>query len=449
MTYFDENEYNPNNSTFESGTEFGQESEANETESENASVQEATWHMEDAPDRRLNTDNGQPVQRQHKKEKRYVTVGGLVACLLAVFILAGCIGVGLGVYFSGQRGNEQVQNSDSPFISNVANGSEQDKTVVVNVSPDSTVYSDMSELATNCVKYVVGIKTESGSGSGVIISSDGYIVTNNHVVDGAATFAVYLQDGSQLAAELIGSDARTDIAVLKVEAQNLPAATLGNSSDISVGETVIAVGNPLGELLSSVTDGIISGVNREVTIDGLKMNLIQTNAAINPGNSGGGLFNMKGELIGIVNAKSMGIEVEGLGFAIPADIAKTIVKEIIEQGYVSGRPYLGVSLQNITIGYGGQNSNPFGGFFGFNFGTQYQQRVQVMSVEAGSAAQKGGVHVNDIILKFAGTDVTTTDEIYSLLNEYNAGDEVTITVQRGNETVELKIVLGERTSSGK
>ena len=184
-----------------------------------------------------------------------------------------------------------------------------------------------------------------GSGSGVIVTSDGYIVTNNHVVEGADAIKVHLEDGTEYPATLIGTDSYTDLAVIKIDATGLPAATLGNSGDMLVCDTVYAIGNPLGVLASSVSEGIISGLDRVIEIEGQEMTLMQTTAAVNPGNSGGGLFNSKGELIGIVNAKSSGTDVEGLGFAIPIDSAKQIIMDLIDLGYVSGRPYLGISMQ--------------------------------------------------------------------------------------------------------
>lgn len=372
------------------------------------------------------------------KNKRSVSFGALIACMMAIALFAGGIGAGLTYYVTqggSQNQGQQMAATNTPSPSGNIN---------LNYSSDNVIYNDLTELAGDCIKNVAGIETEAGSGSGVIITEDGYIVTNYHVISGYKNVAVYTQDGAKYDATLIGSDSRTDLAVLKIEATGLNAATLGNSVNINIGETVLAIGNPLGTLMSTVTDGIISGINREVTIDGHTMNLIQTNAAINPGNSGGGLFNTNGELIGVVNAKSMGVEVEGLGFAIPIDTAKSVINDLISQGYVSGRPYLGVSLQDIVIGYGGQQ-NPYNFFFGQ--GQQYENRVQVMSVEEGGAAATAGMQVNDIILSFEGTEIASKDDINSLLMEYKAGDTVIITVQRGNEEVDLTVTLGERTSS--
>ncbi len=210
-----------------------------------------------------------------------------------------------------------------------------------------TVVEIRTETTVNSVYY--GNYVESGAGSGVILSSDGLIVTCNHVIDGAETIRVVLTDGSVYEAEVYGSDSWSDLALLHIDANNLPYASLANSASgtdaysyMAVGETVIAIGNPLGELGGSVTSGIISALGRSVTVEGIPMKLMQIDASVNPGNSGGGLFNMEGHLIGIVSAKSTGEEIEGIGFAIPSSDVIPIVQSLYKQGYVSGRPFLGL-----------------------------------------------------------------------------------------------------------
>ncbi len=229
-----------------------------------------------------------------------------------------------------------------------------------NDGKDSIGKMTVEDVVANVKHSVVEITTETvstsrfmqqfvstGAGSGVIISKDGYIVTNNHVVENAQTIKIRLSNEEEYAATLIGKDQKTDIAILKIEASDLQPAVLGQSSSMLVGQTAIAIGNPLGELGGTVTTGIISALDREITIDGEVMSLLQTDSAINPGNSGGGLFNLYGELIGIVNAKSSGSEIEGLGFAIPIDIANIVVEQIIEYGYVRGRVDSGLVLVDI------------------------------------------------------------------------------------------------------
>jgi len=231
------------------------------------------------------------------------------------------------------------------YVSNSTSSNTSDE--ILDVSQTSTLTkaeTDLTQVAQKCKGSVVEIKTETmvrdrffgnyvskGAGSGVIISDKGYIITNYHVVDDATSIYVTLEDGDEYEAEYIGGDSRNDIAILKIEGKNFVVAKLGNSDKLIEGEDVIAIGNPLGELGGTVTEGIISSTSREITIDGVKMDLLQTSAAINPGNSGGGLFNMNGELIGVVNAKSSGSEIEGLGFAIPVNTAIQSAKRIIDR----------------------------------------------------------------------------------------------------------------------
>ena len=229
-----------------------------------------------------------------------------------------------------------------------------------------------NDAAVFCSKSVVAITTSSasysafygnyvtkGAGSGVLYAEqaddDGkvtgtYIVTNNHVIDGASEITVTLSDGTQYPAELVGTDSQTDVAVIYIPATDLKEslASLGESDSLLLGQTVLAIGNPLGELAGTVTDGIISCLEREIDIDGIKMNLLQTNAAVNPGNSGGGLFNLSGQMVGLVNAKSSGEGIEGLGFAIPVDTVKEIAGELMKNGYVTGRPKIGISGYEVT-----------------------------------------------------------------------------------------------------
>jgi len=406
----------------------------------------------------------------NNKKKKGVTIGQLIACLLVVALVSGGAGVFLAGYINNSKqppadtsGNSMIVDEPNKVISTPApaqsapaqdaGGSAQDK---FNVAPAAVGEDDAStNVVQNSMASVVGIymgagETEgddlfaqdTGSGSGVIITEDGYIATNHHVVNGIRNIHVYLQDGSKYAAELIGSDPYADLAIIKIDAEGLPAAMMGNSSGVSVGETVYAIGNPLGVFTSSVSRGIISGLDRTLDIEGVSMTLMQTDAAVNPGNSGGGLFNAKGELIGIVNAKTASVSVEGLGFAIPIDTARPIMADLIDLGYVTGRPYLGISMQDVSLRYG-NSYNPYDPF-NFYFNNSYVTRVQVMKVEEGGAAHQGGMLVNDIITALDGTEVTGTSKFSSLLYEYNVGDTVTITVLRGNESIDLSITLGQR-----
>ena len=240
--------------------------------------------------------------------------------------------------------------------STVSQGTSLEKQSVLNTGSSGENLS-VSEIAAKAMDSVVEINTAAtqrgqtvsvGAGSGVILTSDGYIVTNNHVVSGATQYTVRTRNGETYNAALIGTDAQTDLAVLKIEATGLTPATLGDSDKLTVGETAVAIGNPLGELGGTVTDGIISALAREVTIGGQSMTLLQTNAAINPGNSGGGLFNGAGELIGVVNAKSTGTDVEGLGFAIPINTAKPVIEDLMKNGFVQGRVTAGFETVDLT-----------------------------------------------------------------------------------------------------
>ena len=272
----------------------------------------------------------------------------------------------------------------------------------------------------------------SGAGSGVIIAKEGYIITNNHVIEGADTITVRTTDGTEYAATIIGADSTTDIAVLKIDAGEkvLTTALLGDS--LIVGEPVVAIGNPLGQLGGSVTDGIISALDRVIVIDGEKMTLLQHNAAVNPGNSGGGLFNSDGDLIGIVNAKSSGEDVEGIGFAIPINNAFDVVKQLIEYGYVRGRAYLGLELIDIQTA----------------FDAMYY-RVNAYGVYVVASEFTEDIKQGDRITALDGEEVNSYSSLKSLLAKKNVGDEVTVTVVRGGKIVDVRVVCREYEPSDK
>lgn len=302
----------------------------------------------------------------------------------------------------------------------------------------------ITDIANETMDSVVEIKTESvsthsffqqaivsGAGSGVILSKDGYIVTNHHVIDGASKITVTTRSGKSFEAKLIGSDSATDLAVLKIEAEDLQPAVLGDSSKLNVGDTAVAIGNPLGSLGGTVTSGIISALDREVTIDNQKMQLLQTNAAINPGNSGGGLFNANGELIGIVNAKSSGDSIEGLGFAIPINRAKEIINNLIENGYVKGRASLGVTLVN------GSDS----------FFEEDTTQVYIYEVSKGGAADKAGLKRGDQILKIDDTSIKDISDVTTIISNHSAGDTIKMTVLRDTQTKTITVTLGEASNT--
>lgn len=263
----------------------------------------------------------------------------------------------------------------------------------------------------------LGDFVQEGAGSGVIISKDGYIVTNNHVISGASTITVRMTDQTTYEARVVGTDEASDIAVLWIDTEHdLSAAQMGCSADLIVGESVFAIGNPLGSLGGTVTDGIISATARDITIDGQPMTLLQTNAAVNPGNSGGGLFNMAGQLIGVVNAKYSQDAVEGLGFAIPIDTAYEVICQLIEYGYVRGVVDAGLDLYDIT------SSNILVAlrYFGMSYSGVYVLE----------SAYSDQVKYGDLLVSIDGVAVTTADQAQAEINKHAVGDTVTLTLLR-------------------
>lgn len=365
--------------------------------------------------------------QQHAEAKKGSKKTMLVLC--GCFILAGIGGFGgtmAALSLNGGTGRAVLYQS----VTNTENGSDKG-------SVDANAMS-VKQVADATANSVVEIQTESvstnpffpqavtsGAGSGVILSKDGYIVTNNHVIEGASKVTVKTKDGKSYNADFVGTDKTTDLAVIKIKAENSTPAVLGKSADLEVGDVAIAIGNPLGELGGTVTSGIISALDREINVDNQSMHLLQTSAAINPGNSGGGLFNDHGELVGIVNAKSGGENIEGLGFAIPIDHAKTVIENLIENGYVKGRPSLGVVLQAAST----INSD--------------KENVYIAEVEKGKAADKAGLKTGDQILKADGKNVTSISDVKEAIDSHKAGDNMSFTILRENETKEIKVKLGE------
>ena len=296
----------------------------------------------------------------------------------------------------------------------------------------------IAQVATAVKEAVVEISTETvttsgrmgqfineGAGSGVIITSNGYIVTNHHVIDGASTISVRLSDGSEHAATLVGKDSATDLAVIKIERENLMIAVLGDSSTLQVGEVTVAIGNPLGKLGGTVTEGIISALDREITIDGETMSLLQTDAAINPGNSGGGLFNLYGELAGIVNAKSSGSDIEGLGFAIPINTAKTVIEQLITDGYVKGRVNTGLTLVDI------QDTQ-----------TAMMYRVNKLGLYIAKSLLDE-FEPGDRIVSINDEPVENLADYKALLSKYAVGDTIAVNIVREQAQATVQLTLGQ------
>jgi len=300
--------------------------------------------------------------------------------------------------------------------------------------PQTLTIPQIAELASSSV---VEIYTESvvnsgrmgqfvteGAGSGVIITSDGYIVTNNHVIEGSARITVVLSNGDEYTAALIGRDSKTDLAVLKIDASRLKAAILGNSDKILVGELAVAIGNPLGKLGGSVSEGIISALSRSIEIDGHMMTLLQTTAAVNPGNSGGGLFNGYGELIGIVNAKSSGTDIEGIGFAIPVNLVKAITDSLINHGYVLGRIDFGATLVDVLDSW-----------------TAMMYRVHTTGVYVSRADSDSPLQAGDRIISINGKQISNSADVYELLDTRKVGETLTIVVSRNGNEVTVPLTL--------
>lgn len=352
--------------------------------------------------------------------------------------------------------NETLQNIDNPDNSSAAYVSNTS-------SPDNSSYT-VSQLAEMLLPSVVGIEsvfaqssnysgfgfgTEgssssnemSSTGTGIVYSSDGYIITNAHVIydseytnSKAVKVTVVMNDKTEYEAQIVAYDKEADIAVLKADAENLTAAKFGDSSSVSVGDPVIAIGNPLGlDLFNTVTSGIISGLNRNITINDTEMNLIQTDAAINSGNSGGPLINDKGEVIGINSAKMSSsysqTTIEGIGFAIPSDYALKVINDLISYGYVTGRAQIGISCQDITETISQSYNIPVG--------------VYVTGVSEGSSAENAGIQQGDVITAVNGEEISSYKELNSIKNKFSSGDEITLTVSRNNQTIDIKITLGE------
>lgn len=349
------------------------------------------------------------------------------------------------------------------YLANALNGGHSGSSKTASVSKNGYKLEDatgskmtVQEVTNKTKDSVVEIKTESvsadawmqqyvteGAGSGVVMTADGYIMTNNHVIDGASKITVTTSDDKEYEAKLMGTDSITDIAVLKISAKNLTPATYGNSDQLAVGDMAVAIGNPLGELGGTVSAGIISALDRELAIDGKTMTLLQTDASINPGNSGGGLFNGDGQLIGIVVAKSSGSNVEGLGFAIPINKAADVAQQLMDKGYVSDQPSTGMSYAESSQGNGAAQ------FFGNSQDSQSQSSSAAVYIQevTGTNAKKAGFQSGDLVYAVDGTRITSFNTLSSIVTSHKVGDKLTYTIVRGNQTKEIKLTLEEKKAS--
>lgn len=374
----------------------------------------------------------QPPVPQKKKGSKV-----LLRVLACVGVAALGFGSGLGgavvASRAGLTGNQvvvqQVERSTDATAAGSTDGTSMSVQQIASVVSPSVVAITTEQMSSSQT-WFGGYYVQSGAGSGVIISQDGYILTCAHVVSGATSVKVQLNGSDEsYDATVVGQDSTSDIAVLKIDATGLTPAVIGDSDALAVGEVAVAVGNPLGTLSNTVTDGIVSALNRQVTVQNNDMTLIQTDASISPGNSGGGLFNANGELIGIVNAKSSYSEAEGIGFAIPINTAMEIGQQLIENGSVA-RPALGVKIMDVTDA---QTAQQLG---------VSTMGVYVVEVTKGSGADAAGVQAGDRVLAVDDTAVSDSSALKNYLKDKGIGDTVNLQVERDGKVLTLAVTLG-------
>lgn len=389
------------------------------------------------------TQNSQPVyqsqpqggQTPHKNGKNRLGLK-ITSLALVCALLGGLVGGGTAYLVSNSSNSETTEVN----VSNRKPTEIQLKTVDgKNPMTDAELYAanvnsvvSINITATSDPNFFGQTTQTAGAGSGFILTPDGYIVTNYHVVGDADTVKVTLYNGDSYDAQYIGGDEDYDIAVIKIEATDLPNVTLGNSDSLNVGDHVLAIGNPLGELTFSMSEGIASSVNRAIDVDGTPFNMIQVTAAINPGNSGGPLFNSYGEVIGIVSAKYSSYSnttVEGIGFAIPINDVLSLVKDIMTNGYVTNKAYMGITPQTMNAQMAQQ------------YRYDVTEGVFVCSVDPDSAADKAGLKLGDVITKMDDKTISSYEDLVAAKKSYSAGDTVTLTVYRGGETIEVPLTF--------
>ena len=390
-----------------------------------------------------NTLNAQPAQPVKAKSSKL----RLAALAISFSLLGGALGTG-GTFaalraFGNNSGTASATKTNGTAVIKTADDS--GKAVAMQTVKTNGTQLTASQVYQNNVNSTVGITTEittnyfgykttaAASGSGFIITDDGYIVTNHHVIEGANSVKVTLYDNTQYDAEIVGSDESNDIAVLKIDASGLTPVTLGDSEALSVGDNVVAIGNPLGELTFTLTSGVVSAKDRSITTsNSVMMNLIQTDCAINSGNSGGALFNMYGEVVGVTNAKyssnsSTEASIDNIGFAIPINNVKDIVTSIIENGYVV-KPYIGVSVETVS-----SDMKSYG----------IPEGAVVRVVNEDSPAEKAGLKENDIITKADDEDITSSNDLVSKIKKASKGDKITLTVYRQGEEKTIELTVDE------
>lgn len=384
---------------------------------------------------------GRPLHEEPEQPKPKKKKGGkLVAlCLVCAIIggIAGGAGVGAATGAFAQDKTTIYEGTRTPTVVNVSNVTGKDLLTAPEIYATyvgSTVGITTEITTTNVWGQPV---SQAAAGSGFVITSDGYILTNYHVIEDADSIQVAFVDGTTYDATLVGGESENDIAVLKIDATGLTPVIIGDSDNVKVGEQVVAIGNPLGELTFSMTSGIVSAKDRSITMEnGNVMNMIQTDTAINNGNSGGPLFDMYGQVIGITSAKLSGSSsseatIEGLGFAIPINDIKDMVTDIMENGYVTGKPYMGITVSTVPESI----SERYG----------MSQGALVESVDESSCAAKAGLEKGDIITAIDGKTVISSAELVEAKKNYKAGDTVTLEVERNGEKLELTLTFDEDT----
>lgn len=368
------------------------------------------------------------------KEKKFVTRGALIACMILTMILSSLLGAFIsGAYFSRSFSDNRTARNDSELSQldlGDATGSDLTVAQIVDKNENAVVEILMSGTQPNMWGQ---LQLVQGAGSGVIIKEDGYIATNYHVIQGANKVQVTLHNGESYAATIVGSDPSNDIAVIKIDAKGLTTATIGDSSTVDVGDLAVAIGNPLGQLGGTATTGIISALDRTLDVEGTTLTLMQTDAAINGGNSGGGLFNSKGELIGIVESKASAVGVEGLAFALPINTVAPIINDFIENGgstqAAEATPAVGVVISDVSE----ENAQ----YYGLESAGVYIAQV------TGENAIKAGFQAEDRIVSFNGQQISDSSEFITLVRKCKVGDTVTIVVSRKGQQIEIKTVLEE------
>ena len=390
-----------------------------------------------------------PKKKSHQGLKiTMIILGVLVLIIASCYVFAARGRDSVPSVDPGQHGSVTIPQDDADDDTTVTGknelpGAPTDPGVTMALQPAGGSVLSLQSVYAKCLPSVVGIhadirRGEYSTGTGIVLTSDGYIVTNTHVLDGAKSVTVTTSDGTEYTGALVGADAVSDIAVLKIDAQGLTPAEFGDSSSLQVGDDVVSIGNPLGELEFTMTSGMISALDRTITTsDGTDsgINMFQIDAAVNAGNSGGPVYNTSGQVIGIVTAKYSSSGVEGLGFAIPVNDAVAIANDLMKNGTVTDRAQLGITLQTIPDSAAQYYNMPDGAY--------------VNAVNSGSCAEKAGLKAGDIITAIDDTAVSSGDALRSALRGYSAGESATLTVSRSGETLKLTVTFDRASDSTK